>query len=66
MHAVRNALGATLHDTFLIAVALASIALIASLFMPDVALRARQRQSEPAFGELPASPEAVEPDVAVG
>jgi EmrB/QacA subfamily drug resistance transporter len=66
MHAVRSALGATLHDTFLIAVALASIALIASLFMPDVALRARQRQAEPAFGELPASPEAVEPDVAVG
>jgi hypothetical protein len=29
-------------------------------------LRARQRQPEPAFGELPASPEAVEPDVAVG
>jgi len=66
MHAVRSALGATLHDTFLIAVALASIALIASLFMPDVALRARQRPAEPAFGELPASPEAVEPDVAVG
>src|SRR6184192_3888772 len=40
MHAVRDALALTLHDTFLIAVALAGIALIASLFMPDVPLRA--------------------------
>ena len=66
MHAVRDALASTLHDTFLIAVALAAIALIASLFMPDVPLRARQRQAEPAFTELRASPEVAEPDVAVG
>jgi len=57
MHAVRNALGATLHDTFLIAVALASIGLIASLFMPDVALRARQpqRQAQVPEAELDAA-----------
>ncbi len=67
MHAVRDALALTLHDTFLIAVALAGIALIASLFMPDVPLRARQlRRQEPAFGEVPASPEAAERDAAVG
>src|SRR5438270_1033165 len=67
MHAIRNALATTLHDTFLIAVALASIALIASLFMPDVPLRARQpRQQQPSFGEVPASPEAAEPEAAVG
>src|SRR2546428_5344454 len=39
MHAVRYALALTLHDTFLIAVALAAIALMASLSMPDVPLR---------------------------
>ena len=67
MHAIRNALATTLHDTFLIAVALASIALIASLLMPDIPLRARQpRQQQPAFGELPASPEAAEPEAAAG
>ena len=67
MHAVRDALALTLHDTFLIAVALAGIALIASLFMPDVPLRARQlRRQEPAFGEVRASPEAAERDAAVG
>ena len=56
-----------LHDTFLIAVALAGIALIASLFMPVVPLRARQpRRQQPAFGEIPASPEAAERDAAVG
>jgi len=67
MHAVRDALALTLHDTFLIAVALAGIALIASLFMPDVPLRARQpRRQQPAFGEIPASPEAAERDAAVG
>ncbi len=63
IHAVRDALAASLHDLFLIAVALSAIALIASLFMPDVPLRARQRQAEPAFDELP---QAIEPDVAVG
>jgi len=48
-------------------VALAGIALIASLFMPDVPLRARQpRQQRPAVGDLPAFPEAVEPEAAVG
>jgi EmrB/QacA subfamily drug resistance transporter len=65
MHAVRVALAGSLHDVFLIAAALSAIALIASLFMPDVPLRGRQRKPEPAFGELPASPE-IEPDVAVG
>ena len=67
MHAVRDALALTLHDTFLIAVALAGIALVASLFMPDVPLRARQSsRQQPAFGEVPASPEAAEPEAAVG
>jgi len=66
MHAVRDALASSLHEVFLIAVALSVIALIASLFMPDVPLRGRQRQAEPAFGELPASLDAVEPDLAVG
>ena len=60
-------LATTLHDTFLIAVGLASIALIASLFMPDIPLRARQpRQQQPSFGEVPSSPEAAEPEAAVG
>jgi len=66
MHAVRTALALTLHDLFLIAVVLSAIALIASLFMPDVPLRSRQRQQQPAFGEVPASPEAVEPEAAAG
>src|SRR5205823_5521511 len=67
MHAIRDALALTLRDTFLIAVALAGIALIASLFMPDVPLRARQlRRQEPAFGEVRASSEAAERDAAVG
>src|SRR5437773_2286029 len=47
MHAVRTALGLTLHDLFLIAVVLSAIALIASLFMPDVPLRSRQPQRQP-------------------
>ncbi|HET9847805.1 MAG TPA: MDR family MFS transporter [Candidatus Dormibacteraeota bacterium] len=66
MHAIREALAVTLHDIFLVAIVLIALALIASLFMPDVPLRARMRQQQPAFGETPASPEAVEPDVAVG
>ena len=66
MHAVRNGLALTLHDTFLIAFGLSSIALIASLFMPDVPLRARQPQRQADFGELPASAEAAEPGAAVG
>jgi MFS family permease len=65
MHAIRVALAGSLHDLFLIAVGLSAIALMASLFMPDVPLRGRQRQAEPEFAELPASPE-IEPDVAVG
>ena len=63
MHAVRQALALTLHDVFLIAVALTAIALVASLFMPDVPLRARLRQAPPAGG-MPA--EERQPDVAVG
>lgn len=67
MHAIRVALASTLHDIFLVALVLVGLALIASLFMPDVPLRTRLRaQSQPAFGEVPASPEAAEPDVAVG
>jgi hypothetical protein len=66
MHAVRNGLALTLHDTYLIAFGLSAIALIASLFMPDVPLRARQPRRQPDFGELPASPEAAQPDAAVG
>jgi EmrB/QacA subfamily drug resistance transporter len=57
MHAVRQALALTLHDLFLIAIALSAIALVASLFMPDVPLRSRQpRQS--AVDELQSHPEA--------
>ena len=69
MHAIRVALSVTLHDIFLVALVLVGLALIASLFMPDVPLRARTRaqaEAQPAFGEIPASPEAAEPDVAVG
>ncbi len=66
MHAIREALAVTLHDIFLVAIVLIALALIASLFMPDVPLRARMRQQQPAFGETPASPEAAQPDVAVG
>ena len=66
MHAIREALAVTLHDIFLVAIVLIALALIASLFMPDVPLRARMRPEQPAFGERPASPEAAQPDVAVG
>jgi len=59
MHAVRQALALTLHDLFLIAIALSTIALVASLFMPDVPLRSRQSQRQPTIGEgLAAEPEA--------
>jgi EmrB/QacA subfamily drug resistance transporter len=64
MHAVRQALALTLHDVFLISVALTAIALIASLFMPDVPLRSRQPQRQAAVREVPAS--AAEPEAAVG
>jgi hypothetical protein len=50
IHAVRQALALTLHDLFLIAVVLVGLALIASLFMPDVPLRA---QRQPSFAEVP-------------
>jgi len=60
MHAVRNALALTLHDLFLIAIALSAIALIATLFMPDVPLRSRQPQPQVRIGEAP------EREVAVG
>jgi EmrB/QacA subfamily drug resistance transporter len=63
MHAVRTALALTLHDLFLIAIALSAIALVASLFMPDVPLRSRQRQA--GTTAIPAAGPA-ELDVAVG
>src|SRR5436190_1958158 len=53
MHAVRTALGLTLHDLFLIAVVLSAIALIASLFMPDVPLRSRQPQRQTGADDVP-------------
>ena len=65
MHAIREALALTLHDLFILAVGLVALALIASLFMPDVPLRARVRQAQPAFGEVPV-PDAAEPDAAMG
>jgi EmrB/QacA subfamily drug resistance transporter len=64
MHAIREALALTLHDLFIVAVVLVGVALVATLFMPDVPLRSRMRQA-PAFAEGPGAPEA-EPDVAVG
>jgi EmrB/QacA subfamily drug resistance transporter len=65
MHAIREALAVSLRDLFLVAVVLIGLALIATLFMPDVPLRSRMRQAQPAFAEGPGAPEA-EPDVAVG
>ena len=65
MHAIREALAVSLHDLFLVAVVLIGLALIATFFMPDVPLRSRMRQPQPAFAEGPGAPEA-EPDVAVG
>ena len=64
IHAVRAALALTLHDLFLIAIALSAIALIASLFMPDVPLRSRQPQQQAAVPDVQASP--AEPEAAVG
>jgi EmrB/QacA subfamily drug resistance transporter len=63
IHAVRTALALTLHDLFLIAIALSAIALVASLFMPDVPLRSRQRQA--GTTAIPAAGPA-ELDAAVG
>ncbi|HEX9096811.1 MAG TPA: MDR family MFS transporter [Candidatus Dormibacteraeota bacterium] len=62
MHAVRQALALTLHDLFLIAIALSAIALVASLFMPDVPLRSRQSPRQPTIDEGLAP----EPEAAVG
>ena len=53
MHAVRQALALTLHDVFLISVVLVAIALIASLFMPDIPLRSRQPRRQPGTDEVP-------------
>jgi EmrB/QacA subfamily drug resistance transporter len=65
MHAVRQALALTLHDLFLIAMALSAIALIATLFMPDVPLRSRQPQRGAGIGDIPATGEP-EREAAVG
>jgi len=65
MHAVRQALALTLHDLFLIAMALSAVALIATLFMPDVPLRSRQPQRGAGIGEVPATGEP-ERQAAVG
>jgi len=62
IHAVRQAMALTLHDLFLIAIALSTIALVASLFMPDVPLRSRIAPRQATMGEVPAS----EPEAAVG
>jgi hypothetical protein len=59
MHAVRQALALTLHDLFLIAMALSAIALIATLFMPDVPLRSRQSRPQAGIGEVPEREAAV-------
>jgi len=53
VHAIRTALALTLHDLFIIAIGLIALALVASLFMPDVPLRARRFQ--PAAAEVPAA-----------
>jgi hypothetical protein len=62
MHAVRQALALTLHDLFLIAMGLSAIALIATLFMPDVSLRSRR---QPGITEVAAAGEP-EREAAVG
>jgi len=56
IHAIRQALALTLHDLFLIALVLIVLALVASLFMPDVPLRP---QRQPAVAEVPAKAEGV-------
>jgi len=60
--AVRTALALTLHDLFLIAIALSAIALVASLFMPDVPLRSRR---QPGISDVAATGEP-EREAAVG
>src|SRR5256885_5335124 len=54
MHAIRNALAITLHDTFMIAVALAGVGLNGSVLMPHLPLRApAPRQQRPTVGPPP-------------
>jgi EmrB/QacA subfamily drug resistance transporter len=62
IHAVRQAMALTLHDLFLIAIALSAIALVASLFMPDVPLRSRR---QPGIADAAATGEP-EREAAVG
>jgi hypothetical protein len=65
MHAVRQALALTLHDLFLIAMALSAVALIATLFMPDVPLRSRQPQRQAGLDDVASTGEP-EREAAVG
>jgi hypothetical protein len=46
LHAIRVALASTLHEVFLYGGAVLIIALVASVFLKDVPLRARQPASE--------------------
>jgi EmrB/QacA subfamily drug resistance transporter len=62
IHAVRQAMALTLHDLFLIAIALSAIALVASLLMPDVPLRSRRSERSAGVTDVP----SVEPEAAVG
>jgi EmrB/QacA subfamily drug resistance transporter len=62
IHAVRLAMALTLHDLFLIAIALSAIALVASLLMPDVPLRSRRPERSAEITDVP----SVEPEAAVG
>jgi hypothetical protein len=52
----------TLHDLFLIAIALSAIALVASLLMPDVPLRSRRPERSAEITDVP----SVEPEAAAG
>jgi EmrB/QacA subfamily drug resistance transporter len=63
LHATRVALASTLHDLFLISAAIMLVALVASLFLREVPLRAG---GQAAFaGEAPPEPEAAEEAAAV-
>jgi hypothetical protein len=46
LHSIRVALASTLHEVFLYGAAVLIIALIASVFLKDVPLRAREPASE--------------------
>ena len=61
IHATRDALAVTLHDLFLVAIAFTGLALIASLFMKEVPLRAQRR---PALGGTPDSEAEAEAQIA--